>query len=80
MSLNADLLDEIRVLNLYNQNNSQQGIKIHSDADPAIVAAAGRLFDKGIITLADGGYLTTLGQEAAEHAQALITMLNDSAL
>lgn len=80
MSLNTDLLDEIRVLNLYNQNNSEQGIKIHSDADPAIVAAAGRLFDKGIITLADGGYLTTLGQEAAEHAQALITMLNDSAL
>lgn len=80
MSLNADLLDEIRLLNLYNQNNSEQGIKIHSDADPAIAAAAGRLFEKGIVTLADGGYLTPLGQEAAAHAQALVTMLNDSTL
>ena len=77
MSLSAELLDEITVLNLFNQNTTQQGIKIHSDADPAIISAADRLFAKGIITLEDGGYLTPLGQEAAEHARALITMLHD---
>ena len=29
----------------------------------------------GLVTQADGGYLTSLGLDAAEHAQALLTIL-----
>ncbi len=35
-----------------------------------------RLHQKGLISAADGGYLTSLGLDAAEHAQALLTILN----
>jgi uncharacterized protein (TIGR02647 family) len=33
------------------------------------------LFAKGLITQQDGGYLTPLGQQAAEHVQALVRLL-----
>jgi uncharacterized protein (TIGR02647 family) len=33
------------------------------------------LHAKGLITQADGGYLTRLGREAAEHAQAMLGIL-----
>jgi len=33
------------------------------------------LHEKGLITQVDGGYLTDLGRKAAEHSQALTTIL-----
>jgi len=48
-----------------------QGLKIHNDAEPAVIAAAKRLFDKGIVTLPDGGYLTDLGHDLFEHVQVV---------
>jgi uncharacterized protein (TIGR02647 family) len=48
-----------------------QGLKIHHDAEPESVAAAKRLFDKGIVTLPDGGYLTDLGHDLFDHAQVV---------
>jgi uncharacterized protein (TIGR02647 family) len=57
-------------------NSTQQGIKIHKTADPAIIAATRRLHAKGLLTQADGGYLTSLGRDAAEHAQAALTILS----
>ena len=45
------------------------------DAAPEIVAAAQRLFDKGLIDQADGGYLTSLGLDAAEHVQNVLQIL-----
>ncbi|MGD8515257.1 MAG: TIGR02647 family protein [Granulosicoccaceae bacterium] len=76
MAYTPENLAELEVLMLFNFANTQEGIKIHKSAEPAVIAAAQRLFDRGFITQADGGYLTTLGIEAAEHAQALFTMLN----
>lgn len=76
MSYTADNIAELEVLMLYDLSTSQEGIKIHKEADPSKISAAQRLFDKGFITLVDGGYLTSLGREAAEHTQALYTMLN----
>ena len=64
------------MLLLFDLSNSLEGIKIHKTADPAVIAAAQRLFDGGFITQVDGGYLTPLGHEAAEYAQSLFTMLN----
>lgn len=76
MSLTPALLEELDLLNMFDLNTTQQGIKIHHDASPAKIAAGKRLFDKGIITQSDGGYLTPLGQQAAEHVQVLIKLLN----
>jgi len=76
MSYTPENLAELDVLMLYNPVTSLEGIKIHKNAAPEVIAAAQRLFERGFITLADGGYLTTLGLKAAEYAQSLFTMLN----
>ncbi len=75
MRLSDEFFEEIELLALFNLHNTQEGLKIHHEAAPERIAAAKRLFDKNIITLEDGGYLTPLGIEAAEHTQALMTML-----
>lgn len=75
-AFSPDLLEELHILCLYNLKTSEQGIKVHqSTAQPEAVAAAQRLHQKGLVTHADGGYLTSLGRTAAEHAQAVITIL-----
>ncbi|WP_434735449.1 TIGR02647 family protein [Candidatus Accumulibacter necessarius] len=43
---------------------------------PAIIAAAERLHAKGLLTQVDGGYLTSLGRDAAENAHAALTILD----
>jgi uncharacterized protein (TIGR02647 family) len=73
--LDPKLIHEISLLMLYDTTNPQEGIKVHKDADPNKIAAAQRLHELGIITLSDGGYLTARGQEAAEHAEALVNLL-----
>ncbi|WP_136248098.1 TIGR02647 family protein [Halomonas borealis] len=69
------VFDELKVLGLFNPTNHQEGIKVHSSAEPEMIEATRRLHDKGLVTQPDGGYLTTLGQEAAEHARDLLTLL-----
>ena len=54
-------------------------LKVHHDAAPEVVAAARRLFEKGLVSQRDGGYLTKLGQDAAEHLQLVRNILDDSA-
>jgi len=76
MAYTQENLSELDLLMLYDLSNTQQGIKVHKTAEPAKIAAAKRLFEKGMLTQVDGGYLTTLGSEAAEQAQSLYTMLN----
>ena len=53
----------------------QHGIKVHKTADPAVIRAVARLHAKGLITLSDGGYLTSLGREAAQAAQTMLGLL-----
>jgi len=76
MSYSMENLAEVNLLIRYKSSASLEGIKIHKTADPAVIAAAQRLFDAGFITQIDGGYLTPLGAEAEEHAQSLLMMLN----
>lgn len=66
---------EMDVLINYSLESIQQGIKVHSSADTELIDAVERLFDKGLVTQKDGGYLTDIGRKAAEHAQALALML-----
>jgi uncharacterized protein (TIGR02647 family) len=75
MKFDIDLLQEINVLKMFDLTSSQLGIKVHHDAEPEAVKATQRLFDKGLITQVDGGYLTGLGRDAAEHTTDLFTIL-----
>lgn len=75
MLLTDEMVAEIHFLTLFNLSSVQEGVKVHGNADPSLIAAALRLFDKGLITQTDGGYLTDLGIEAAEHAQRMLTIL-----
>jgi len=76
MTLKVELIEEIKLLTLYNLDSIQEGIKVHGTAKPEAVMAAKRLFDKGLISQQDGGYLTDLGIEAAKHANGLIAILS----
>ena len=75
MPYTPELVDELNTLIRFDPVTNQQGIKVHKTADPRVIEAARRLHAKGILTLADGGYLTSLGRDAAEHAQAALTIL-----
>jgi uncharacterized protein (TIGR02647 family) len=78
MPYTPELIEELGILTRYNLTTTQQGIKVHNTADPAIVVAMQRLYGKGLVTEVDGGYLTDLGREAAEHAQAALTILTST--
>jgi len=75
MRISEEHHQEINVLLQFNLSSMQEGIKVHADADSDIIAATCRLYGKGLITQEDGGYLTSLGHTAAEHAHALKTIL-----
>lgn len=76
MTLKPDEIDDINLLAQFNLANIQEGLKIHQNtAPPSAIAAAERLYQRGLITMNDGGYLTSQGVDAAEHAQRLLTIL-----
>jgi uncharacterized protein (TIGR02647 family) len=75
MSLTPELIAELEVLALFNLDSSQEGIKIHANASPSLVAAAKRLHEKQLTDQPDGGYLTSLGHDAAESVQLLLSIL-----
>jgi uncharacterized protein (TIGR02647 family) len=75
MSFTPELIAELEVLALFNLDNNQEGIKVHNNASPALVAAAKRLHEKQLTDQPDGGYLTSLGHDAAESVQQLLTIL-----
>jgi uncharacterized protein (TIGR02647 family) len=75
MSYTPELVHELNALIRFDPDSGQQGIKVHKNADENLKAAVRRLHAKGLITQADGGYLTRLGREAAGHAQAMLGIL-----
>ncbi|MDN6856591.1 TIGR02647 family protein [Pseudomonas sp. CAN2814] len=75
MAFTKEMVEELDLLALFDLENSQAGLKVHHDASAAAQAAAGRLHAKGLIDKQDGGYLTNLGLDAAEHAQVLLGIL-----
>lgn len=76
MRISDETVAEIHLLSLFNLASVQEGVKVHHDAEPHLIEAAKRLFGKGLTTQPDGGYLTDLGVEVAEHAQRMLTILN----
>jgi len=75
MIFSKDLTHELNLLSQFNLANEQDGLKIHNDAASDMKTAAEKLHTKGLITQVDGGYLTDLGRKAAEHTQALNSIL-----
>jgi uncharacterized protein (TIGR02647 family) len=75
MSLSPETIHEIEVLSLFSADSMREGIKVHHTAEPAHIAAAERLFKKGLMTQKDGGYLTSLGMDAVTHTQGLLTII-----
>lgn len=75
MPYSPEIIEELNILARYNLDTTQEGIKVHTNAAPNVIAATQRLFDKGLISQQDGGYLTNLGREAAEYAQNLLSIL-----
>ena len=78
MTIKQELIDEIEVLLRYNLDTTQEGIKVRHDARQSLISASERLFSKGLVSQKDGGYLTDLGHEAAEHTQAALRLLSPS--
>ena len=75
MPYTSDLVHELNALIRFNLDSGQQGIKVHKTADAEVISAVQRLYAKNLVTQADGGYLTSLGREAAEHAQTMLGFL-----
>lgn len=75
MIITPDLVNELEILAHYDLSTTSEGIKVHKTADPDVIAATRRLHDKGLVSQSDGGYLTSLGLSAAEHVQAMLTIM-----
>lgn len=75
MAIEQALIDEFEILLRYNLATTFEGIKVHQDARPELQEATKRLYIKGLVTHPDGGYLTDLGHDVAEHIQAATTIL-----
>lgn len=75
MPFTTDLIQELNALLRFDPTTDQQGLKVHKTADVEVIAAMKRLHAKGLVTQADGGYLTPLGREAAGHVLALTGLL-----
>lgn len=77
MNCSNERLEEIKLLSQFNlESMAATGIKVHAnEAAEDVVAAAARLYEKGLTDQVDGGYLTERGIEAANHAQSLMRLL-----
>ena len=75
MSYSPQNIAELDVLMLFSSLSGLEGVKIHKTAEASMIAAAQHLYQGGFITQVDGGYLTPLGVQAAEHAHSQFTML-----
>lgn len=76
MQFNPEMAQELNLILKFPDKSLMQGLKIHHDADPDVIDAAKRLHDKGVISQPDGGYLTDLGHDLAEHAQVIQSALS----
>jgi uncharacterized protein (TIGR02647 family) len=71
-----NLFDEIKLLAKFPEESHMEGLKIHHDADEILIKSAKALFNKGLITQLDGGYLTDSGREMSEHLHTVLDTMN----
>ncbi|HCD54625.1 MAG TPA: TIGR02647 family protein, partial [Halieaceae bacterium] len=56
MTLPREQIEEIELLLKFDLSSAQVGLKVHSNANPEMIAAAQRLYGKGLIDQEDGGF------------------------
>ncbi len=78
MAIEQSIFEELKVLALFPRDSLQEGIKVHSTASKDAIEATVRLHAKGLITQPDGGYLTDLGIEMANHTHHLLSGLSET--
>ena len=76
MKFTPEHIAELNLLLQFDINSAATGIKVHSNAPSETVSAIERLYQKGLCTLPDGGYLTNEGIEMAEHADKTLRVLS----
>lgn len=76
MKFSEESMAELNLLLQFDISSAATGIKVHNDASEEMQAAVKRLYDKGLCTLPDGGYLTDEGIEMAEHADKILRVLS----
>ncbi|TEW46737.1 TIGR02647 family protein [Psychromonas algicola] len=67
--------EEMKLLAKFPQKSQLEGLKVHKDADQSVIQAAQSLFDKGLISQHDGGYLTDSGLEITSHLHHVLVAL-----
>ena len=75
MYIDQDIVDELNLLTRFSRSSALDSFDIPEDAKSSVKSAAHRLFQKGIITRKDGGYLTERGSQAAECVNQLESYL-----
>jgi uncharacterized protein (TIGR02647 family) len=75
MHIDSELIDELNLLRRFSMGGPV-AMNVQNSPDPAVIAAAERMFGKGLITAADGGELTASGHEAIEHMNRLFNLLD----
>jgi len=75
MHLDPELIAELNLLQRFSMGGPV-AMNVHDNSDPAVIAAAQRMFAKGLITASDGGQLTDSGQQAIEHMERLLNLLD----
>ncbi|WP_372882192.1 TIGR02647 family protein [Psychromonas sp.] len=70
------LFEEMKLLSKFPVESQLEGIKVHHNAHPSVIAAAQSLFDKGLTTQPDGGYLTDSGFETVAHLDHVLATLS----
>ncbi|CAM2884533.1 TIGR02647 family protein [Vibrio rarus] len=76
MKFDQLIVDELNLLLQFNMDSTATGIKVHSDAAQSTQLAVKALFEKGLCTLSDGGYLTNEGIAIAERADKILRALS----
>ena len=75
MHLDSELIDEITLLKRFSMGGPV-AMDLQDNTDPAMLAAAKRMFEKGLISEQDGGRLTESGDAAVEHLNGLLAYLS----
>ena len=75
MHLDSELIEELNLLMRFGRDASSEAMEIYPNSDQAMIAAAARLFAKGLISQRDGGRLTDTGLEAAECMSRLANLV-----
>ena len=78
MKFTSEHIAELNLLLQFDLSSAFTGIKVHQDAAQETLGAVKSLYNKGLCTLPDGGYLTDEGIEIAQHAEKILSFFSSN--